>query len=144
VTRRIGERERTLFIGGFEVRNFRFDRRRDGWFFFDPQNVFRGMPEDDLARFVISLLMINWGQDGSVRLWQDFDVSDLLATYESASARSLDRTLLNYFLRETIATRRRFAKKALRNMSGAKRVLGWPYMAAYFMQLDHWAAHHEF
>ena len=144
VTRRIGERERTLFIGGFEVRNFRFDRRRDGWFFFDPQHVFRGMPEDDLARFVISLLMINWGQDGSVRLWQDFDVSDLLATYESAGARSLDRTLLNYFLRETIATRRRFAKKALCNMSSAKRVLGWPYMAAYFMQLDHWAAHHEF
>jgi hypothetical protein len=144
VTRRIGERERTLFIGGFEVRNFRFDRHRDGWFFFDPQRVCLGMPEDGLARFVISLLMINWGQDGSVRLWQDFDASDLLATYEDAGARSLDRTLLNYFLRETIAMRRRLAGKALRNMSGAKRALGRPYLAAYFMQLNHWAAHHEF
>lgn len=144
VTRRIGERERTLFISGFEVRNFRFDRHRDGWFFFDPQHVFLGVPEDDLARFVISLLMINWGQGGSVRLWQDFSVSDLLSTYETASGRSLDRTLLNYFLRETIAMRRYFAQKALRNMSGAKRVLGRPYLSAYFMQLNHWAANNEF
>jgi len=143
VARRIAERERTLFIGGFEVRNFRFDRHRDGWFFFDPQHVFLGMPEDDLARFVVSLLMINWGQGGSVRLWQDFDLRDLLAAYENAGARSLDRILLNYFLRETIAMRKRFAEKALRNMSTAKRALGRPYLAAYFMQLNHWAAHHE-
>lgn len=144
VAKRIGERERTLFISGFEVRNFRFDRHRDGWFFFDPQHVFFGMPEDDLARFVISLLMINWGQGGSVRLWQDFDVSDLLSTYEDAAGRLLDRTLLNYFLRETIAMRRHFAQKALRSMSGAKRALGRPYLAAYFMQLNHWAVNHEF
>jgi hypothetical protein len=144
VARRIGARERTLFIGGFEVRNFRFDRRQEGWFFFDPQHVFLGMPEDDLARFVISLLMINWGRSGSVRLWQDFDVSDLLSAYENAAARALDKILLNYFLRETIAMRRHFAEKALSNMSKAKRILGWPYLAAYFMQLNHWAEHHEF
>jgi hypothetical protein len=143
VTRRIGERDRTLFISGFEVRNFRFDHHRDGWFFFDPQHVFLGMPEDDLARFVISLLMINWGQGGSVRLWQDFSASDLLSIYETASGRSLDRILLNYFLRETIAMRRYFAQKALRNMRGAKRVLGAPYLSAYFMQLNRWAANNE-
>jgi len=143
VTRRIGKRDRTLFISGFEVRNFRFDRHRGGWFFFDPQHVFLGMPEDDFARFVISLLMINWGQGGSVRLWRDFSVSDLLSTYETASGRSLDRILLNYFLHETIAMRRYFAQKALHNMSGAKRVLGAPYLSVYFMQLNHWAANNE-
>lgn len=144
VTRRIGERGRALFISGFEVRNFRFDCHRDGWFFFDPQHVLLGMPEDDLARFVISLLMINWGRDGSVRLWQDFSAGDLLSAYEAASGRSLDGALLNYFLRETIAMRRYFAQKALRNMGGAKRILGGPYLAAYFMQLNHWAANNEF
>lgn len=144
VTRRIGERDRTLFVSGFEVRNFRFDQHRDGWFFFDPQHVLFGMPEDDLARFVISLLMINWGQGGSVRLWHDFSVDDLLSTYEAASGRLLDRILLNYFLRETIAMRRYFAQKALRNMDGAKRILGRPYLSAYFMQLNHWAANNEF
>jgi hypothetical protein len=144
VAKRIGARERTLFIGGFEVRNFRFDRRQEGWFFFDPQHVFLGMPEDDLARFVISLLMINWGQGGSVRLWQDFEIDDLISNYERAAGRSLDRILLNYFLRETIAMRRHFAEKALRNMSGPKRIIGRPYLSAYFMQLNRWAAHHEF
>jgi hypothetical protein len=144
VVKRIGERERTLFIGGFEVRNFRFDLERDDWFFFDPQHVYLGMPEDDLARFVISLLMINWGQGGSVTLWQGFDVEDLLSTYETAAGFLLDGALLTYFLRETIAMRRHFAQKALRNMGRAKRVIGWPYLAGYFMQLNHWAANHEF
>lgn len=144
VARRIGERERTLFIGGFEVRNFRYDEEREDWLFFDPQHVYLGMPEDDVARFVISLLMINWGQGGGVTLWQGFDVEDLLAAYEDAAGFLLDGTLLTYFLRETIAMRRHFAQKALRNMAGARRVIGRPYLAGYFMQLNHWAANHEF
>lgn len=144
VIMRIAGRERTIFISGFEVRNFRFDRPRGGWFFFDPQHMFLGMPEDDLARFVISLLMVNWGKGGSLRLWQDFDIDDLLSTYEQTSTRLLDKTLLNYFLRETIAMRRRFAEKALRAMNGARRILGQPYLAAYFLQLEKWAANHEF
>jgi hypothetical protein len=144
VARRIGERERTLFIGGFEVRNVRYDQDRDDWFFFDPQHVYRGMPEDDLARFIVSLLMINWGQGGSVALWRGFDVENLLSAYENAAGILLDGALLTYFLRETIAMRRHFAQKALRNMKGAKRVIGRPYLASYFMQLNHWAANHEF
>ena len=144
VLARIAVRERTLFIGGFEVRNFRFDRRHGAWFFFDPQHVFLGMPEDDLARFVISLLMANWGKGGSLRIWRGFDVDDLLATYEHASARTLDRLLLNHFLRETIAMRRHFAEKALRGMRGAGRLIGRPYLSAYFLQLEKWVAKHEF
>lgn len=140
----IAGRERTLFISGFEVRNFRFDRPHDAWFFFDPQHVFLGMPEDDLARFVISLLMVNWGKGGSLGIWRGFDVDDLVATYEQASARALDRLLLNHFLRETIAMRRHFAEKALRGMRGAGWLIGRPYLSAYFLQLDKWVAKHEF
>ncbi len=144
VVRRIAGRERTLFIGGFEARNFRFDRDRGGWCFFDPQHVYLGMPEDDVARFVISLLMINWGSGGSLKVWQRFDAAQLLSGYETASGRRLDRTLLNYFLHETVAMRRHFAEKALRGMPGAKRVLGRPYLGLYFRQLEKWVANHEF
>ncbi|WHZ20050.1 MAG: hypothetical protein OJF55_002199 [Rhodanobacteraceae bacterium] len=143
VLARITARERTLFIGGFEVRNFRFDRQRNAWFFFDPQHVFLGIPEDDLARFVISLLMVNWGKGGSLRIWRDFDVTDLVATYQQASARTQDPLLLNHCLRENIAMRRHFAEKALRGMHGAGRLIGRPYLSAYFLQLEKWVAKHE-
>lgn len=141
---RIAARSRTLFISGFEVRNFRFDRQRNAWFFFDPQHMFLGMPEDDLARFVVSLLMVNWGKGGSLGIWRGFDVGDLVATYERASARTLDKLLLNHFLRETIAMRRHFAEKALRGMRGAGRLIGRPYLSAYFLQLEKWVTKHEF
>lgn len=140
---RIAARSRSLFISGFEVRNFRFECRRNAWFFFDPQHVFLGMPEDDLARFVISLLMVNWGKGGSLGIWRDFDVGDLAATYEHASAHTLDKLLLNHFLRETIAMRRHFAEKALRSMRGAGRLIGRPYLSAYFLQLETWVTKHE-
>lgn len=143
VMRRIAERERTIFIGGFEARNFRFDSRAGAWHFFDPQHMFLGMPEDDFARFVISLLMLNWGQGGSLKLWRDFDIQDLVSVYEAALGRTLDRMLLNYFLRETIAMRRHFAEKAVRAMSGVRRLLGRPYLTTYFLQLEQWVTNHE-
>ncbi|MGH8125945.1 MAG: hypothetical protein ACREPK_08870 [Rhodanobacteraceae bacterium] len=144
VVRRIAERERTLCIEGFEVRNFRYDDRRDQWVFFDPQVVHRGVPENDLARFMISLLMVNWGKGGSPKIWREFDSGDLVSAYEHASARTTDRILLGYFLRETIAMRRHFAEKALRSLHGAWRILGRPYLIAYFRQLQTWVASDEF
>lgn len=143
VLARIAGCRRTLFIGGFEVRNFRFDRQRDAWIFFDPQHVLVGMPEDDLARFIVSLLMVNWSKGGSLRIWRGFDVADLVATYEHASARTPDKLLLNHFLHETIAMRRHFAEKALRGMHGAGRLIGRPYLSAYFRQLEKWVTRHE-
>jgi len=144
VLRRIGERDRTLCISGFEVRNFRYDRCRGAWIFFDPQVVSRGAPENDLARFIVSLLMVNWGKGGSSRIWREFDIGDLISTYERAASRSIDPVLLNYFLQESIAMRRHFAERALRALHGVSRVFGRPYLAAYFRQLEKWAKNHEF
>lgn len=144
IAARIAARERTLLVGGFEVRNFRFDRARDRWFFFDPQHVRTGMPEDGLARFIVSLLMVNWGRGGALKVWQGFAARDLLAAYEAASAHRVDRALLAYFLRDNVAMRRSFAQKALRAMRGARRVFGHLYLGSYFRQLDHWVANHEF
>jgi hypothetical protein len=139
VLRRIGGCRRTLCIEGFEVRNFRYDRRRRAWLFFDPQVVSRGVPENDVARFVVSLLMVTWGKGGSPRIWKHFDFGDLVSTYERAASRSVDPVLLKYFLHETIAMRRYFAEKALRGMRGMSRLLGRPYLSAYFLQLEKWA-----
>lgn len=143
IAARIAVRERTLFIGGFEARNFRYDRARGAWRFFDPQHMSIGVPEDDLARFVISLLMLNWGRGGSMTAWRAFEVGELVAIYEAATARAVDRALLAYCLRDTVAMRRFFAEKALRSMHGAKRVLGRAYLAFYFRQLANWVANHE-
>ena len=139
VLRRIGECHRVLCIEGFEVRNFRYDQRRSAWVFFDPQDVSRGVPENDLARFIVSLLMVTWGKGGSPKIWRNFDFGDLMSTYERTASRSIDPVLLNYFLHETIAMRRHFAEKALRALRGVSRLLGRPYLSAYFLQLEKWA-----
>lgn len=144
VLRRIAERERTLCIEGFEVRNFRYDRDRSAWLFFDPQVVHRGVPENDLARFLVSLLMVNWGKGGSPRIWTGFGFPELVSTYEHAASRPVDKILLNYFLHETIAMRRHFAERALRALHGVPRLLGRPYLTAYFLQLEKWVATHGF
>lgn len=144
VAARLAARERTLCIGGFEVRNLRFARARRDWLFFDPQHVFMGVVEEDLARFIISLLMVNWGVKGSLRIWDGFAAQGVVASYEAASGRSVDAALLDYFLYETVAMRRHFAAKAVRAMRGPKRVLGQAYLTTYFRQLDNWVRKHEF
>jgi len=138
VLRRIDESRRTLCIEGFEVRNFRYDRQRRAWVFFDPQAVSRGVPENDLARFIVSVLMVSWGKGGSPRIWKHFHVDDLVSTYERAASRTIDPILLNYCLHETIAMRRHFAEKALRALRGMSRLFGRPYLSAYFLQLQNW------
>ncbi|HEX7370761.1 MAG TPA: hypothetical protein VF284_10835 [Rhodanobacteraceae bacterium] len=143
IASRIAAQQRVLFIGGFEVRNFRFDRGCGEWFFFDPQHMYMGVPEDDVARFVISLLMINWGRGGALKIWTAFSLDDLLSTYEAASGHTIDVRLLACFLCDTVAMRRFFAMKALCTMRGANRVVGRVYLAAYFRQLEQWVTKHE-
>lgn len=144
VLRRIAARPRRLCLEGFEVRNFRYDRRRDAWCFFDPQAISLGVPENDVARFIVSLLMVNWGRGGGLRIWTAFDAGALVAAYERAAGDTLDATLLSYFTHESIAMRRHFAERALGGLRGAARLLGRPYLVNYFHQLDHWARQHEF
>jgi hypothetical protein len=143
VLRRIADCPRTLCIEGFEVRNFRFDQRCRAWMFFDPQVVSRGVPENDIARFIISLLMVNWGKGGSPRIWRGFHIGDLVSVYERAASRSTDPILLNHFLYETIAMRRHFAERALSALHGVSRILGRPYLSTYFLQLERWVARNE-
>jgi hypothetical protein len=140
---RMERRERTLVITGFEARNFRFDKDRAAWFFFDPHHLWLGFPEEDFARFVISLLMIR-GRLRSFRPWTDFDRFGLLATYESLAPARLDRKLLNYFLHEQLAKRRFHALRALRRTRVPVRILGRPYTDLYYRGLRRSLGSQEF
>ncbi|HEY8229124.1 MAG TPA: hypothetical protein VIG31_01605 [Rhodanobacteraceae bacterium] len=135
VLERMAGRRRTLVVTGFEARNFRFDRSRNAWFFFDPHHVWSGHPEEDFARFVISLLMIR-GRRRGLRLWTEFDRFRLRESYESIAPAKLDSTLLNYFLCEELAMRRFHATKLARRMPAAARVFVMAYTRLYYHQLQ--------
>jgi hypothetical protein len=139
----MGERRRTIIIDGFEVRNLRFDDISQNWYFFDPHHVSLGFPEEDFARFVVSLLMINWNLKGRLHLWKNFDVSDLLLKYNSVASERLEKKLINFFLHDAIMMRKHFATKSLNNMPALKRYMGGLYLFWYFYQLKKWAISHE-
>ena len=134
VLERMAGRPRTLVVTGFEARNFRFDRDRDAWFFFDPHHVWIGHPEEDFARFMISLLMIRGRRKGP-HLWTGFDRFRLRDSYESLAPAKLDSTLLNYFLLEELAMRRFHATKLARRMPLAARPFVMAYTGIYYHRL---------
>lgn len=140
---RMAARARTLVVTGFEARNFRFDRSRDGWFFFDPHHLWSGYPEEDFARFMISLLMIR-GRRSGPRAWTAFDRFRLREAYEALAPALLDDMLLNYFLGEELAMRRFHATKLARRMPAATRPFVMAYTRFYYHQLQRTLATQQF
>lgn len=134
VLERMSGRRRTLVATGFEARNFRFDQSRGAWIFFDPHHLWLGFPEEDFARFMISLLMIK-GRRGGLRPWTDFDRFRLLSSYESLAPAKLDRKLLNHFLYEQLAKRKFYATRALLHMRTPTRTFVRHYTNLYYRQL---------
>ena len=132
---RMKERKRTLVVTGFEARNFRFDAGKAAWFFFDPHHLWQGLPEEDFARFLISLLMIK-GRRRGFRPWKDFDRSELLAMYEESAPTKLDAKLLNYFLHEQLAKRRFHAMKAIPRMGPPAGAFVRTYTDWYYRRLQ--------
>lgn len=140
---RMQGRQRTLVVTGFEARNFRFDRNHNAWFFFDPHHVWRGFPEEDFARFMVSLLMIR-GRRRGPRPWTGFDRFRLLAEYETFAPVKLDKQLLNYFLLERLAMRRFHALGSARRMRRTVRPLGIGYTRLCYRWLDRALASQRF
>jgi hypothetical protein len=143
VLARMADRPRTLVVTGFEARNFRFDRRCRTWFFFDPHHVWIGHPEEDFARFVISLLMIR-GRRSGLRPWTAFDRFRLREAYEKLAPAELDDTLLNYFLHEELAKRRFHATRFARRAPIAARAFVTAYTRLYYHQLQRGLATQHF
>lgn len=136
-------RQRTLVVTGFEARNFRYDVDRDAWFFFDPHHLWSGCPEEDLARFVISLLMLPGRRHGP-RVWTDFDRFRLLQAYEADAPGKLDRPLLDWFLAEELAKRRFHAIRLANRLPAARRVVGVAYTRVYYRWLRRALAFQQF
>lgn len=134
----MASRPKSLVIDGFEVRNFRFDASTDMWRFFDPHRIKIGHPECDIARFVVSLLMIPWGRSVRCWTWTAFNFGELVAEYESARGTMVHAGLLRYLLAENVAMRDFFARKTIGRMRRAVRPAAWAYRAIFFMQLREW------
>lgn len=140
---RMRNRPRTLVVTGFEARNFRFDATCHAWRFFDPHHVWRGCPEEDFARFVVSLLMLP-GRRRGPRTWAGFDRFRLLAAYEASAPAPLDRLLLNYFLAEKLAMRRFHALRSARRSALAVRPIGVAYTRLYYQRMQSALARQHF
>lgn len=134
VLARMCGRTRVLVVTGFEARNFRFDERRGAWCFFDPHHVWRGFPEEDFARFLVSLLTLR-GRRSGPRPWVDFDRFRLLAAYEALAPARLDTQLLNYFLHEGLAMRRFHALRSAHGMAPVARPFGEAYTRFYYRRM---------
>lgn len=140
---RMQGRPRTLVVTGFEARNFRFDAVHSAWRFFDPHHVWRGLPEEDFARFMVSLLMLP-GRRRGPRSWTAFDRFSLLADYEALAPVRLDRPLLNYFLDEKMAMRRFHALRSARHAALALRPFALAYTRLYYLCMQRALARQRF
>lgn len=132
---RMQGRPRTLVVTGFEARNFRFDQARGAWRFFDPHHVWRGFPEEDFARFMVSLLMLP-GRRRGPSVWAGFDRFRLLADYEALAPARLDRPLLNYFLHEKMSMRRFHALRSAHRGALAVRPFAIAYTQLYYRRMQ--------
>jgi len=134
----ISAKRRTVVIDGFEVRNFRYDKIRNKWLFFDPHNIRQGIPEEDISRFIVSLLMLNWGRAFKFRIWTGFCARSLLKVYKNESSVKIDGQLLKYSFELILNMRRYYALKSVRDMSYFKRIVARMYLEIYFRQMHRW------
>jgi len=139
---RLNQRRRTIVLGGLEVRNFKQDRADGQWLFFDPHEAVIGAPEEDFTRYILSLLMINWGRHADCRIWSHFDYPQLLKIYETGRGAPLDRGLLAYMFRRNTAERRFRAGRAMRKLPWLMRGGARAYERLFFWQVRRWAGRH--
>jgi hypothetical protein len=134
----------TLVVHGFEIRNVIIQGSDGSPVFFDPHDVGIGHPEDDLARYIISLLMVTWGYGGGLRIWQTFSVHDLIDRYEDQAEIAVDSARLTYFMRRALRMREHYARRSRLQLPPVVRGLGALYQLTFFEQLNRWMAKNAF
>lgn len=139
---RLRRRPCTIVVGGLEVRNFMQDVNDGQWKFFDPHEAVLGAPEDDFARYILSLLMIDWGRHARCRLWTRFDYQQLLQTYETERGARLDRQLLAYMFQRNVARRRHEAQESTRDLPWYTAMAARTYEGLFFGQVREWGSRH--
>jgi hypothetical protein len=131
-------RPSSLVIHGFEVRNLRYDTAENRVRFLDPHRIFVGAPEEDVARYILSLLMINWGRHLNCMVWDDFDAERLLRAYEEVRGMALDRRLLAYMFDLKVAMRTSHARKNIERMNPFQGLLARVYARLFFRNVESW------
>jgi hypothetical protein len=139
---RLRRRPRTIVLTGLEVRNFKQACADGPWQFFDPHDAALGAPEDDVARYVLSLLMVTWGRHANCRIWTWFDYRELVRAYEAERGAPLDRELLAYMFRRNIAKRRSDVRGSTRDLTWSMQVAARAYEALFFWQVRMWGGRH--
>jgi hypothetical protein len=139
---RVCERPRTIVLTGLEVRNFKQASVPGAWKFFDPHTAALGVPEDDVARLVLSLLMIRWGRNPDCRIWTAFDFHQLMQVYEKESGAPLDKELLASMFQRNIAWRRYEARCMARVLPSLVRAAALAYERLFFWQVRRWGDRH--
>jgi hypothetical protein len=133
----------TVVVGGMLIRNYMWDREGGSLYFFDPHGVFIGIPEEDAARFILSLVMATWGRRSiRWRVWELFDPDELLDHYETVSGRKLSPSLLRYGMDLHVARRWRYAKKSISSMQPLLRAPATAWGRQYFKQIQRWRKQH--
>jgi hypothetical protein len=139
---RLRQRRPTIVVSGLDVRNFKQDRPDGQWLFFDPHTAEIGVPEDDFARYILSLLMINWGRHADCRIWTKFDYCELVDIYEKTGGAPLDRALLTYMFARNVA-RVRSDVWAVGDWSRwLRRAAARAYEKLFFWQVMRWGGQH--
>lgn len=123
---------------GLEVRNFIRDRATGRLRFIDPHEVVLGMPEEDVTRFVVSVLMLRWGRPHFGMPWTRFSLQSVLGAYRECGL-SLDPRLLDYAMRLNVEMRRHHAVLAARRTPLLLRPAALAYVRTFFSRLDRWS-----
>ena len=139
---RLRRRPRTIVITGLEVRNFKEACAGGPWRFFDPHDAVLGAPEDDVARYILSLLMVTWGRHADCRIWSRFDYGELIRAYEAERGALLDGELLAYMFQRNIAMRRCQVRGSTRDLPWVMQVAARAYEALFFWQVGLWGSRH--
>lgn len=125
-----------LIVQGFEIRNLIHENNK--LISFDPHSVCLGVPEDDVSRYVLSILMVNWGSRLKCIVWKNFDFNKLLKVYEETRGEKTDKNILSMMFDWNIAMRDFYAKKKEKRLPLYLRILAVTYRRIYFWQIENW------
>lgn len=128
----------TIISSGYEIRNLMRDQKTNRLKFFDPHHLSLSAPEEDFTRFILSILMANWGKKMNLFIWNNFNFSRLVKVYEEARGAPLNKHILRYTFDLNVAMRKYFVEESIKQMKIYIRPVGLFYKKVYFYQINNW------
>ncbi|MFW5888107.1 MAG: hypothetical protein ACOCVY_00115 [Patescibacteria group bacterium] len=133
---KVDKRPRVVNARGFSVRNLRYDKNGDV-FFFDPTGLSLGAPEEGLANIVFSLLLLKWGRNHQCFVFNNFALEELLGYYESRSGIEVDTDVFFAMLDLRMHSQERSVRKKMKRLIPISIIL-LVYTKIFFYQINKW------